>query len=57
MGKYIQRIRETTKAAREADEKLQAHHVRSEEEFADANEKVWDRVDAQRRAGLARTSH
>jgi len=54
MGKYIQRIRETTKAAREADEKLQHTTFGSEEEFADANEKVWDRVDAQRRAWLGK---
>ena len=54
MGKYIQRIRETTQAAREADEKLQHTQFGSEEEFSDANDAVWNLVDAQRRAWLGK---
>jgi len=55
MGKYIQRIRETTKAAREADEKLQHTTFAARKSSLTRNEKCGS-SDAQRRAGLARTS-
>jgi hypothetical protein len=52
MPRYLDRIRETTKAAREADERLQDY--RGERFPEELNEAAWVAVEARRRAWLGK---